>query len=111
MNRFINFPFTPKARWPGEQGVCPLLLRLKRAGGRIRVLSGPEPWDRGRSLALSRLSQVCEYLCVSLELRNPHSVLAVLETRPKDVLQLNIPSQAHAGWETVADLAKKKGIP
>lgn len=44
-------------------------------------------------------------------LRNPHSVLAVLDVRPQDVLSVSIPPKASTQtWQRVADLAKKHGI-
>jgi 23S rRNA (guanosine2251-2'-O)-methyltransferase len=47
-----------------------------------------------------------------LVLRNPHSVLAVLETRPQDVLQVTVPSKAsNEFWEKVAKQAKDLRIP
>lgn len=50
-----------------------------------------------------------------LTLKNPHSVLAALERRPKDVLQLSLPSDASSQlakgpWERVEALAKKNGV-
>ncbi len=48
---------------------------------------------------------------MSLVLRNPHSVLAVLQTRPNDVVQLNVPPQAsNDAWEKVVQLARSKGV-
>jgi 23S rRNA (guanosine2251-2'-O)-methyltransferase len=47
-----------------------------------------------------------------LRVRNPHSVLAALETRPQDVTEIVLPS-SHSmseGWEQVANLAKTKRI-
>ena len=55
---------------------------------------------------------------MNLTLHNPHSVLAVLETRPRDVLQLSLPAasaQANADpsdpWVKVARLARDYKIP
>ena len=49
---------------------------------------------------------------MSLILRNPHSVIAALETRPQDVLSVTIPSKASTdAWEKVAQLAKSQKIP
>ncbi len=49
---------------------------------------------------------------MNLTLRNPHSVLAALQSRPKDVLDIVLPS-ANLGsdWEKVAQLAREKKIP
>jgi 23S rRNA (guanosine2251-2'-O)-methyltransferase len=47
-----------------------------------------------------------------LRVRNPHSVLAALETRPEDVTEIVLPA-SHGmaeGWEQVASLAKSKRI-
>jgi 23S rRNA (guanosine2251-2'-O)-methyltransferase len=45
-------------------------------------------------------------------LRNPHSVLAAIETRPKDVLEVIIPPKATTeSWTRVAKLARENGIP
>jgi 23S rRNA (guanosine2251-2'-O)-methyltransferase len=51
-------------------------------------------------------------MIMSLVLKNPHSVLAVLETRPQDVLQIVLPQKgSHEFWEKVARVAKEKRIP
>jgi 23S rRNA (guanosine2251-2'-O)-methyltransferase len=48
---------------------------------------------------------------MSLVLRNPHSVLAVLKTRPSDLIQLSIPSQtSNDAWEKVAQMARSRGL-
>ncbi len=46
----------------------------------------------------------------NLHLRNPHSVLAVLEKRPQDVLQITVPPQAREGWSQVLQVARSKGV-
>lgn len=48
-----------------------------------------------------------------LRLRNPHSVLAALETRPSDVVEVRVGSLKNLseGWERVAELARKHRIP
>jgi len=47
-----------------------------------------------------------------LVLRNPHSVLAVLETRPQDVLKITVPPKAsNEYWEKIARQAKDLRIP
>lgn len=44
-------------------------------------------------------------------LRNPHSVIAVLETRPKDVVEITLPAQSLSDpWESVAKLARQAGV-
>jgi 23S rRNA (guanosine2251-2'-O)-methyltransferase len=49
-----------------------------------------------------------------LRIRNPHSVLAALETRPKEVIEIFLPSGGPSSlgevWEQVAKLAKTRGI-
>jgi 23S rRNA (guanosine2251-2'-O)-methyltransferase len=46
-----------------------------------------------------------------LQLRNPHSVLAALQTRPKDVAEVIVPSKNPTdAWEQVAALARKNGV-
>lgn len=50
-----------------------------------------------------------------LEIRNPHSVLAALKTRPKDVNQIFISSKiSEAGddsWTEISHIAKTRGVP
>src|SRR5689334_11895422 len=46
-----------------------------------------------------------------LILRNPHSVLAALESRPNDVLDVTVPSKFSTdAWDRVVRLAREKGI-
>lgn len=48
----------------------------------------------------------------ALRLRNPHSVLAVLERRPQDVYEIVCPEQGLSeGWLAVLRLAEESGIP
>ena len=47
---------------------------------------------------------------MSVVLKNPHSVLAVLKTRPKDVLTISITPSAGEGWDQVEAVAKKSGV-
>uniref|UniRef100_A0A7C4QPV1 RNA methyltransferase n=1 Tax=Schlesneria paludicola TaxID=360056 RepID=A0A7C4QPV1_9PLAN len=45
-------------------------------------------------------------------LRNPHSVLAALSARPRDVLELRLPPQRPSGtWQTVTAQARAAGVP
>jgi 23S rRNA (guanosine2251-2'-O)-methyltransferase len=47
-----------------------------------------------------------------LTLRNPHSVLAILATRPEDVAEVRLPGGQGAGaWERVAAEARRLGRP
>ena len=47
-----------------------------------------------------------------LTLRNPHSVLAILATRPEDVAEVRLPGGKGAGaWERVASEARRLGRP
>jgi 23S rRNA (guanosine2251-2'-O)-methyltransferase len=47
-----------------------------------------------------------------LLLRNPHSVIAALETRPADVLEVRLaPGKPSPKWSDVADLARQHEIP
>lgn len=47
----------------------------------------------------------------TLQLTNPHAVLAALESRPQDVLAVRLPEQgAGPAWQTVADRAQAAGI-
>jgi len=47
-----------------------------------------------------------------LTLRNPHSVLAILATRPEDVAEVRLPGGQGAGaWERVATEARRLGRP
>jgi 23S rRNA (guanosine2251-2'-O)-methyltransferase len=49
---------------------------------------------------------------VTLLLRNPHSVQAALEVRPRDVLEVRLPPQRPAGvWQSVAEQARAAGVP
>lgn len=46
-----------------------------------------------------------------LELRNPHSVLAAIDARPRDVREVRLPSSApHGGWAGVVAAAQREGI-
>jgi len=48
----------------------------------------------------------------SLKLSNPHSVLAALETRPKDVLEVHVSrATSHDGWKRVLQSARERGVP
>jgi 23S rRNA (guanosine2251-2'-O)-methyltransferase len=48
---------------------------------------------------------------MSLILRNPHSVLAVLETRPKDINEIVIPPKSLTeGWERVTRVAQSHSV-
>ena len=47
-----------------------------------------------------------------LELKNPHSVLAAIEVRPRDVTEIRIAGpNAHGAWEDVVEAASRAGIP
>lgn len=47
----------------------------------------------------------------TLSLRNPHSVLAALQTRPHDVTEVQVSRQhASEAWKDVADLAQSVGV-
>jgi 23S rRNA (guanosine2251-2'-O)-methyltransferase len=47
----------------------------------------------------------------TLKLTNPHSVLAALERRPMDVLEIHAsPARSNEGWKRVIDSARKLGI-
>lgn len=48
-----------------------------------------------------------------VNVRNPHSVLAALKSRPKDVTQIHMPASHKAGeaWDEVIRLAQQRGIP
>ena len=49
---------------------------------------------------------------MSLVLRNPHSVLAALQTRPEDVFEVRLaPGTPSPRWSDVADLARQSKIP
>ena len=49
---------------------------------------------------------------MALELKNPHSVLAALKTRPIDVTEIRLTAGASQGnWGDVADEARSHGIP
>lgn len=49
---------------------------------------------------------------MSLTLKNPHSVLAILQTRPADVLEVRTNTKtANDAWKTVADTAYAHRIP
>jgi 23S rRNA (guanosine2251-2'-O)-methyltransferase len=48
----------------------------------------------------------------SLRLRNPHSVLAILDKRPQDVYEVQCPEQDLSdGWREVRRIAEDLGIP
>lgn len=52
-----------------------------------------------------------------IRLHNPHSVLAAIATRPKEVLEIQVSSRIEAAekasdsWSSVLQLARKQGIP
>lgn len=49
---------------------------------------------------------------MSLVLRNPHSVLAALQTRPADVFEIRLaPGTPSPKWSEVAELARQSAIP
>lgn len=49
---------------------------------------------------------------MSLVLKNPHSVLAALQTRPADVVDVRIPAgKLSPAWTDVVDLAKQHEVP
>jgi 23S rRNA (guanosine2251-2'-O)-methyltransferase len=49
---------------------------------------------------------------MSLVLRNPHSVLAALQTRPEDVFEIRLaPGSPSPKWSEVAELARQHEIP
>jgi 23S rRNA (guanosine2251-2'-O)-methyltransferase len=49
---------------------------------------------------------------MSLVLRNPHSVLAALQTRPEDVFEIRLaPGSPSPKWSEVAELARQHSIP
>ena len=52
---------------------------------------------------------------MALPLRNPHSVLAVLQTRPQDVIGITLPTKSAGGlgegWDKVVELARQKRVP
>ncbi len=47
---------------------------------------------------------------MSLHIKNPHSILAAIEARPQDVLQVILPPNPRDDWEKIGGLALKKGI-
>lgn len=48
----------------------------------------------------------------ALTLKNPHSVLAALEHRPQEVLEIRLARRSPAGaWQQVVDQAKAAGVP
>ncbi|MEO1993845.1 MAG: RNA methyltransferase [Planctomycetaceae bacterium] len=48
---------------------------------------------------------------MTLELRNPHSILAVFETRPEDVLELSLGAgRLNAAWSRVQDQARRYNV-
>jgi 23S rRNA (guanosine2251-2'-O)-methyltransferase len=49
---------------------------------------------------------------MSLVLKNPHSVLAALQTRPVDVVDVRLPAgKPSSAWADVVELAKQHAIP
>lgn len=49
---------------------------------------------------------------MTLELRNPHSILAALQHRPHDVREIRVTSAAPGGaWNDVLDAAQRAGVP
>ena len=49
---------------------------------------------------------------MSLKLKNPHSILAALEQRPQDVIELRLPTKGGGdAWDAVLELAEAQRIP
>jgi 23S rRNA (guanosine2251-2'-O)-methyltransferase len=48
---------------------------------------------------------------MSVVVKNPHSVLAALKARPKDVKSVQLSAGGGEAWEEVAILARKHGVP
>ena len=48
----------------------------------------------------------------SVTVRNPHSVMAILESRPKDIMDIRVPAKAGSSpaWERVEAVARKAGL-
>lgn len=47
-----------------------------------------------------------------LQLKNPHSILAALEKRPQDVIELRLPTKGGTdAWDTIRELAEAQRIP
>ena len=47
---------------------------------------------------------------MSIYIRNPHSILAILETRPQDVLEVQLPERPAASWREIAAAADQIGV-
>jgi len=47
---------------------------------------------------------------MALELRNPHSVLAALERRPRAVLEVRLAGAPHGAWRDVVRLSERQGV-
>lgn len=62
-------------------------------------------------LRVSDRSVSSAVLMASLILKNPHSVLAALQTRPEDVVEVRVPRQPlSTGWSDVLELAASRGV-
>ncbi len=49
---------------------------------------------------------------MSVSVRNPHSVLAALEARPQDVLEIRLPTRSpQPAWQRVSEAAAAAGVP
>ena len=47
---------------------------------------------------------------MSLHLKNPHSIEAVITTRPKDIIQLALPQKQNPYWKSIEQLARENKI-
>ncbi len=47
---------------------------------------------------------------MSVIVRNPHSVLAAIKNRPRDVLEVRVPPTPEDAWAQVVALAKRQGV-
>lgn len=45
-----------------------------------------------------------------ITIRNPHSILAILETRPSDITEIRVSPRPSDAWTKVEVLARKKGL-
>lgn len=67
---------------------------------------------RGAEITTSDTLRLVRYRRSVLILRNPHSVLAALASRPEEVEEVRLPhGRAHGAWEQVVEEARRLGRP
>ena len=85
---------------------------MKLPGSAENSFSAPSSASKVEAVAPDRPVYQRKYPpLVTIVLHNPHSVVAILESRPLDVLELRLaPGTPSPAWKRVADLARENGL-